>query len=84
MKDQDIAELEAAFMAFAKVTINLLMDAKVIPSEAWSSQLQGVAGKLRENQSFQSAYLMERLADFAEDFGKRQQLRDSPGNGGLQ
>lgn len=74
----DDIELGITFQAFAKITIDILLETEITTPEVWSSQLLKVAATLRENESFGAAHTLEQLAVFAEERSTQQLLRDLP------
>ena len=80
----DLAQLELAFQAFAQLTIDRMLAAKVATADDISLRLLAVAVQLRAAENFQAAAQLERLASFAEGRGSDLSLLDSPGIGGRQ
>lgn len=63
--DVEHVEFEVAFMAFANLVIDRLIEASITEPEAFTASLRQTAATLRDTQFPHAAYLMERLAEYS-------------------
>jgi hypothetical protein len=63
--DAEHVEFEVAFMAFANLVIERMIEASITEPETFAASLRQTAATLHDTQFPHAAYLMERLAEFS-------------------